>query len=75
VVLETESGVKIHSYNWEKSIYLTRLILSKILGPKRDEIMGDWRKLHWWNDNSQRKTNVLEEKPALVPLGPPEILQ
>jgi hypothetical protein len=51
--------------------HLIRLSLSKILGPKRDEIMGDRRKLHWRNDNSQRKANVLEEKPALVPLGPP----
>jgi hypothetical protein len=55
--------VKIHSRNWEKRIYLIRLILSKILGPKRDEIIGDWRKLHWWNDNSQKKPMCLKRNP------------
>jgi hypothetical protein len=45
---ETELS-EVHAYSWEKSIYLTRLIISKILGLKRDQIMEDWRKSHWWN--------------------------
>jgi hypothetical protein len=28
---------------------------------------------HWLNDSDRTKTEVLGEKPVLVPLGPPQI--